>query len=69
MVYCGKRLGKFKLIFLFCWLSVKFFITAEYPDLWPLVVDELLRVIADLAESVQDFISATESSSSSHQGK
>ena len=47
---------------------VKFFITAEYPDLWPLAVDELLRVTADLAESVQDFIGATESSNPSHQG-
>ena len=37
-------------------------ITADYPDLWPLAVDELLRVIADLAESVQDFIKAIESS-------
>ena len=44
------------------------FITAEYPDLWPLAVDELLRVIADLAESVRDFIGATESSNPSHQG-
>ena len=45
---------------------MKFFITAEYPDLWPIAVDELLRVTADLAGSVQDFIGATESSSPSH---
>ena len=43
--------------------SVKIFITAEYPDLWPL----LLSIIADLAESVQDFIVTTESSNPSHQ--
>ena len=57
-----------------CWLiSVHYimhhqvFMTAEYPDLWPLAVDELLRVIADLAESVRDFIGAIESSNPSHQ--
>ena len=42
-------------------ITPSIFIVAEYPDLWPLAVDELLRVITDLAESVQDFIGAAES--------
>ena len=50
------------------WTMRQLFITAEYPDLWPLAVDELLRVIADLAESVQDFIRAIEFSNPYFQG-
>ena len=47
---------------------MKFFFTAGYPDLWPIALDEFLRVIADLAESVQDFSVDTESSNPSHEG-
>ena len=42
-------------------VTLSIVIAVDYPDLWPLAVDELLRVITDLAESVQDFTGAAES--------
>ena len=43
-------------------------IIADVPDLWPLAVDELLRVIADMAGFVQEFIGTKGSSNPFHQG-
>ena len=42
-----------------------------YPDFWPEVLDGLLITIADLAESIQEFVTATERAANydSYQGE
>ena len=42
-----------------------------YPDFWPEALDGLLSTIADLAESIQEFVTATERAANydSYQGE